>query len=347
MKEWYLTTPIPNITSGYESDSISEYAQNNFTDVLETTFSDIVILYSGDLSESSVEKCIVQGNVSNSQTKSIERAVLFPIGTSTTGNYIFYDNAYWLLIGYPGNNKSYEKVIAVLCNYRLFWQNVDGKIISRYAWVQNASAYNNGESGNNTITLQSNQFMVYVPYDDDTLLLDNGLRIHMSRSNRKCKPYELTRPDDIAYGYGEKGVLNLVFTQDEHNPNEDKLIELNDGKSVWICNYSSPTTPPDPTPPDETANLFANISGNTNLKVGFSRSYLVNFTDKDGAAVEDVNFEWNVESDFADKISQTVSGNTINLCVDDDSLIGESFLLSIKMENNVVNNIKITIVEGF
>ena len=347
MKEWYLTTPIPNITSGYESDSISEYAQNNFTDVLETTFSDIVILYSSDLSESSVEKCIVQGNISNSQTKSIERAVLFPIGTSITGNYIFYDNAYWLLIGYPGNNKSYEKIIAVLCNYRLFWQNVDGKIISRHAWVQNASAYNNGESGNNTITLQSNQFMIYLPYDDDTLLLDNGLRMHISRSNRKCKPYKLTRPDDIAYGYGEKGVLNLVFTQDEYNPTDDKLVELEDGKSVWICNYFSPTTPTEPTPPDETANLFANITGNTNLKVGYSRSYLVNFTDKDGAAVEDVNFEWTVESDFADKITQTVSGNTIKLSVDDDSLIGESFLLSVLLEGKRNGEIKITIVEGF
>ncbi|MSS09496.1 hypothetical protein FYJ38_12690 [Clostridium sp. WB02_MRS01] len=347
MKEWYLTTPIPNITSGYESDSISEYAQNNFTDVLETTFSDIVILYSGDLSESSVEKCIVQGNVSNSQTKSIERAVLFPIGTSTTGNYIFYDNAYWLLIGYPGNNKSYEKVIAVLCNYRLFWQNSDGKIVSRYAWVQNASAYNNGESGNNTITLQSNQFMVYVPYDDDTLLLDNGIRMHMSRSNRKCKPYKLTRPDDIAYGYGEKGVLNLVFTQDEYNPEKDKLIELDDESSVWICNYFSPTTTPVPTPPDETANLSAVISGNTSLKIGFERTYTVTFSDADGNAVDDVEFEWNVVSDFDDKIFRFVNGKTIKLKVDDDSLIDESFLLSVTIGGNHVTKVRITLAEGF
>ena len=263
------------------------------------------------------------------------------------GDYVEWSNNIWLVYEADSDDEIYTDGNLRQCQYELFWQNSDGQIISRHAWVQNASAYNNGESGNNTITLQSNQFMIYLPYDDDTLLLDNGLRMHISRSNRKCKPYKLTRPDDIAYGYGEKGVLNLVFTQDEYNPTDDKLVELEDGKSVWICNYFSPIIPPDPTPPDETANLFANISGNTNLKVGFSRSYLVNFTDKDGAAVEDVNFEWNVESDFADKISQTVSGNTINLCVDDDSLIGESFLLSIKMENNVVNNIKITIVEGF
>lgn len=263
------------------------------------------------------------------------------------GDYVEWSNNIWLVYDADCDDEVYTDGNLRQCQYELFWQNVDGKIISRYAWVQNASAYNNGESGNNTITLQSNQFMVYLPYDDDTLLLDNGLRMHISRSNRKCKPYKLTRPDDIAMGYGEKGVLNIIFTQDEYNQTDDKLVELEDGKSVWICNYFSPTTPPAPTPPDETANLFANITGNTNLKVGYSRTYSVNFTDNDGATVEDVDFEWTVESDFADKISQTVSGNTINLCVDDDSLIGESFLLSIKMENNVVNNIKITIVEGF
>ena len=263
------------------------------------------------------------------------------------GDYVEWSNNIWLVYEADSDDEIYTDGNLRQCQYELFWQNSDGQIISRHAWVQNASAYNNGESGNNTITLQSNQFMVYMPYDDDTLLLDNGLRMHISRSNRKCKPYKLTRPDDIAMGYGEKGVLGLVFTQDEYNPTEAKLIELEDGRSVWICKYFSPPTPPDPNPPDETANLFANISGNTNLKVGYSRSYLVNFTDKDGAAVEDVDFEWNVEGDFADKVKKTVSGNTIKLQVDDDSLIGSHFLLEIWVEGKKIGEIDITIVESF
>ncbi len=263
------------------------------------------------------------------------------------GDYVEWSNNIWLVYEADSDDEIYTDGNLRQCQYELFWQNSDGQIISRHAWVQNASAYNNGESGNNTITLQSNQFMVYVPYDDDTLLLDNGLRIHISRSNRKCKPYKLTRPDDIAYGYGEKGILNLVFTQDEYNPTDDRLVELEDGKSVWICKYFSPTPQPNPDPPDETANLFANITGNTNLKVGYSRSYSVNFTDKDGAAVTDVNFEWNVVSDFADKIIKTISGNTIKLQIDEDFLIGESFLLSVLVDDEKLGDIEITVVEGF
>lgn len=268
------------------------------------------------------------------------------------GDYVEWSNNIWLVYEADCDDEIYTDGNLRQCQYELFWQKADGTIVSRYAWVQNASAYNNGETGNNTITLQSNQFMVYMPYDEDSCLLDNGLRIHMSRDNNVCKPYTLTRPDDITFGYGEKGVLNIVFTQTQYNASEDKLVKLDNGRSVWICNHSSPTTPPDPDPidpniPNETANLFATISGNTSLKVGFSRSYSVTFTDQDDAAVTDVDFEWKINSKFTDKIRQTVSGRTINLRVDDDSLIGESFFIEIIIENKVVGNIKITIVEAF
>ena len=67
MKEWYLTTPKPNIVSGYESDAISEYSQSNFTDVLETLFSDTVLLYNNTLTESKEIQCVIQGNSADTQ----------------------------------------------------------------------------------------------------------------------------------------------------------------------------------------------------------------------------------------------------------------------------------------
>ena len=268
------------------------------------------------------------------------------------GDYVEWANNIWLVYEADCDDEIYTDGNLRQCQYELFWQKTDGTIISRYAWVQNASAYNTGETGNNTITLQSNQFMAYMPYDEDTCLLDNGLRIHMSRDNKVCKPYTLTRPDDITFGYGDKGVLNIVFTQIQYNASEDRLVKLDDGRSVWICNHSSPTTPSDPDPidpniPNETANLSAVISGNTNLKIGFERTYTVTFADVDGNTVDDVEFEWNVVSDFADKIIRSVSGKTIKLKVDDDSLIDESFLLSVTIDGNFITKVLITLVEGF
>ena len=200
----------------------------------------------------------------------------------------------WLVLNADSDDEVYTDGNLRQCQHRIYWQKADGTIVSRYAYTENASAYNNGETGNNTITLQSNQFMVYLPYDEETAELDNGKRVHMSRSNAKCKPYELTRPDDITYGFGEKGVLNIIFTQTQYNQNKDKLITLEDGTQAWICDYidSSSTTPPsEPTTPDETEDLSAKIifKGSQELIIGGNYKTLTgSFVDKDGNTTSDI-----------------------------------------------------------
>ncbi len=261
------------------------------------------------------------------------------------GDYVEWANSIWLVLNVDCDDEVYTDGNLRQCQHRIFWQRADGTVVSRYAYTENASAYNNGEKGNNTITLRSNQFMVYLPYDNDTAELDNDKRIHMSRSNQKCKPYDLTRPDDITYGFGEKGILNIIFTQTEYNQDTDKLVTLENGTQVWICDYIPPSTPLPPS--DETTILSAVISGNKNLKIGFSRTYTATLTDLDGNAIEwdDSLYGWNVVSDFA--VEQNVTENKIKLFVDDESLIGSSFLLQvIKLDDNtVVSEIEITVCD--
>ena len=203
------------------------------------------------------------------------------------GDYVEWADSMWLVLNADSDDEVYTDGNLRQCQHRIYWQKADGTIVSRYAYTENASAYNNGETGNNTITLQSNQFMVYLPYDEETAELDNGKRVHMSRSNAKCKPYELTRPDDITYGFGEKGVLNIIFTQTQYNHENDKFITLEDGTQAWICDYIPISSPTPPTSnPNETAVLNTAITGNTNLKVGFSRTYTATLSDKYGNAVQ-------------------------------------------------------------
>ena len=264
------------------------------------------------------------------------------------GDYVEWADSMWLVLNADSDDEVYTDGTLRQCQHCIYWQKSDGTIVSRYAYTENASAYNNGEAGNNTITLQSNQFMVYLPYDEETAELDNGKRVHMSRSNSKCKPYELTRPDDVTYGFGKKGVLNIIFTQTQYNQGNDKLITLEDGTQAWICDYidSSSTPPPsEPSTPDETAVLNATITGNTNLKVGFSRTYTATLSDANGNEVDwdGSLYGWNVVSDFA--VEQNIDENKIKLFVVDDYLIGESFLLQvIKLDDNtVVSEVKIIV----
>ena len=267
------------------------------------------------------------------------------------GDYVEWADSTWLVLNADSDDEVYTDGNLRQCQHRIYWQKADGTIVSRYAFTENASSYSNGETGNNIITLQSNQFMVYLPYDEETAELDNGKRVHMSRSNAKCKPYELTRPDDITYGFGEKGVLNIIFTQTQYNQENDKLITLEDGTQAWICDYidSSTTPPSEPTTPDETEDLSATISGTTNLRIGVTRAYTATLSDKDGNAVQwdDTKYGWNVASDF--DVKQSVTENKISLTVEDEDFIDSSFILQvIKLDDNsVIAEIEITVADVF
>ena len=87
------------------------------------------------------------------------------------------------------------------------------------------------------------------------------------------------------------------------------------------------------------------ISGNTNLKNGYRRSYAVTFSDKEGTSIDwnDVNYQWNIRSDF--DVKQTVSDNKITISVNDENLIGGSFFVQIIIGETVLSELKVNIVE--
>ena len=114
-----------------------------------------------------------------------------------------------------------------------------------------------------------------------------------------------------------------------------------------ICDYidASSPLPPTPSEPDETTDLRCVISGNTNLKNGYIRTYTATFTDKNGNPIDwqDVNYQWNVVSDF--EVNQTTNENKITVSVNDENLIGGSFFVSVCIDEIILSEIKINIVE--
>ena len=234
------------------------------------------------------------------------------------GDYVEWADSMWLVLNADSDDEVYTDGNLRQCQHCIYWQKSDGTIVSRYAYTENASAYNNGEAGNHTITLQSNQFMVYLPYDEETAELDNGKRVHMSRSNSKCKPYELTRPDDVTYGFGKKGVLNIIFTQTQYNQGNDKLITLEDGTQAWICDYiDSSHTTPQPSTPDETADLWNMKINCPNLEIkptGYPKTLTATlYNTKTGETIPDIIYEWNIQSDISEFISYTVVDNVLKI----------------------------------
>ena len=345
MKEWYLINNTkPRVLGGFENDYYRDFKETAFIESLDTDIAHTVILHNYNLSEYTEIRCIIQGNSADTQLKSMERVGLFIRGTVKAGMYIFYENRYWLITGYPSYNGIYEKAVMQLCQYKLRWQNASGEIIERYICTSSASKYDVGESGNSTIILTSDNLTLLLPNDKESLNL-YGKRVFIDKRTPPEKVYKVTRSDDVLYDYGEEhgGVLSFIADKTELNTTTDR-------QDLGICDYievsddteEDPTIPPEN--PDEMTDLRAVISGNKNLKVGFSRTYTATITDVDSNAVEwDGTYSWNVVSDF--EVGQEIDGNKIKLLIEDDSLIEESFILQAIKNNVVLSQMTISIVE--
>ena len=325
---------------------LNQHVDNHFADTIDYH----VVKRNGE----PFELLIIKDTDGNTFKKKIKSKNSTPFNL---GDYIEWNNQIWLVTLLDSDDKTYHSGYMYLCTVPLRWQNSEGKIIERYVYSEDFTKYSSGITGNNTITIGDNQYGLTLPIDSETRKLARDMRFPIDFEDAE-KPdiYKLTNRkvnlNNNEY-FGRGGTMILTMSYDAFNAEEDKRVVMDNGKEVWVCNYtevSTPTPPSEPTTPDETEDLSATISGNTNLKVGFSRTYTVNFTDESGNEVDwnDVGFSWNVISDFdSGLIEQTISGNAIKLSVDDENLIGGSFILSVVMDTVTLAQIEITVADVF
>ena len=247
------------------------------------------------------------------------------------GDYYFEQelNQYWICTELHNVNHIHVSGKLTMCNWFLKWQNDKGEVLEYPCNDINSTQYNSGEAGDKTMTLGSAQHMATVQATPDTIDIRSPLRFFVSRDY--SIPFKVTQNDTVANNYGN-GLCKITLTQDQLNLSVDR-------PDLGLCDYKEPT--PLPPEPDETTDLSAVISGKSNLINGFSRTYSVEFKDSNGDIKQDVDFTWNVESDF--DVQQTISGNQIELSVDDKSLIGSSFILQVLVQDKVLSEFEITI----
>lgn len=272
------------------------------------------------------------------------------------GDYVKWNNQVWLITLVDVDEKTWNRGYMYLCTVPLRWQNSDGIIIERYAYSEDFTKYSSGTTGNNTITIGDNQYGLTLPIDGETRKLHRDMRFPIDFEDAEQPDiYELTNRkvnlNNNEY-FGRGGTMVVTMSYDAFNKDKDKRVVMENGNEVWICDYneiddntdtntpSDPTIPPEN--PNETTDLRIVIDGKETIRCGVERTYTALFTDLDGNAVEDVNFSWNVVSDFT--IEQSVSGNKIELKVDDDSFVDESFILQLLVDGIVKTELEITVI---
>lgn len=336
------------INNTYKSKSRQEtdlYLLNRHVD---ECFADTVDYHVVKRNGEPFELLIIKDTDNNTFKKKIKSRPSEPFNL---GDYIEWNNQIWLVTLVDTDDKTYHSGYMYLCTVPIRWQNSDGKIIERYVYAEDFTKYSNGVTGNNTITIGDNQYGLTLPVDEETKKLKRDMRFPIDFDDSEQPDiYKLTnrkvKLSDNQY-FGRGGTMIVTMSFDAFNTNDDKKVTMEDGQEVWICNYNNSHTPLPPTPsePNETTDLRCTITGNTNLKNGYRRTYTVTFTDKDGNSVDwqKVNYQWNVKSDF--DVKQTISDNKITVSVNDENLIGCSFFVQIIVNDIVLSEVKIDIME--
>lgn len=267
------------------------------------------------------------------------------------GDYIEWNNQIWLVTLLDSNDKTYHSGYMYLCTVPLRWQNSKGEIVERWAYSEDFTKYSSGISSNNTTTVGDNQYGLTLPIDEETKTLKRDMRFPIDFDDaEEPEIYKLTNRkvmlNNNSY-FDRGGTMIATMSFNELNKSTDKRVALSDGKEVWICNYTEPTTPEED---DETTILSSvitgKITGNKTLKVGFSRTYTVSLLNENGNAIKwSDDFSWNIVSDF--EVTSNVDSGSIDLLVEDEDCIDSTFYLQILNNGIVVTQIEITVVGIF
>lgn len=347
--EWYLLHPPYSQTSGFEDD-VMDFSKDAFLEALDSPLALIVEYCNADLSLCKSIKAIIQNSVQDTKLNAFTRHILTSIGTCKAGNYIKYKNRYWLIVGLVDDNGMYEKAVLKLCNWKMTWLNKNGKVVERWANIESASQYNNGQrnisyKGYALYTIRTDQLLICMPDDEECLMLDSGKRFVIDKridvyerniandinsdTSFKLITYQLTRNDSVLYNYIDSGHYEILVTQDEQHDG-DGFYRIGN-KGYWLCLESEHE--------EEIQDIFTNSESNESIVshkivydsdkiyLGLGASeFTAMFYDENGNTI-DGEAEWVISCDFQDKMDIDYINNTIVIDVNDYSLLNKSFEL--------------------
>ena len=244
-----------------------------------------------------------------------------------SGDLLSYDNDEWICTSSFVFHDLYCKGNFIRTNYTLRWQNAKREIIERRCYIISASQYNSGEEGNKTIMLGYNQYMIVLPSDSETNILDRKKRMFIDKNEENPTPYRITRNDTVPYSDWDRGCVCLVVTEDQFNEKTDSIEE-------WICDYVEPEKSTEPIeitcinePQIRSGGTFKTFTANSQNKISWELITL------------------DVQRDFIELFE--INSNQCKVrCKRNDSLIGTVFKLVASINDDNKTEILITIVGG-
>lgn len=303
-KSWYrMTRPLFN--SGYEDDEFWAYGRDGFQEVLDSFIGSDVEVYDKTLSvEPKIIRAIVQQTTSDVYNSTVVRQILCNIGTLKCGQYIKCEDAYWLVSSLPDNNRIYEKAVLWKCKHSIrFMSPLTGEIVEYPVYSKNSTQYGTGIAEKTQMDVGEDQHLIYIPYNEETIMIENDFRFLMDKNRVSPSAYRITRVDPVSYAVGDEklndGLIEWAALQTQFN-------EATDNKDLMIADYYGKNVDDNSKiPGDGGTLLLTDEDGDNMLALGETKQITISCLSQNGEEIK--NFSYQLEYDLADGAATVLS----------------------------------------
>lgn len=304
-KTWYRMT-CPLFNSGFEDDEFWAYGQDGFQELLDSAIGSDVLIYDKSIQKEPITvRAIVQNKTSDVYNSTVVRQILCNIGVLKCGQYVECEGAMWLVSALPDNNRIYEKAVLWKCKHTIrFISPLTGEIVKYPVYSTNSTQYGTGELEKTYMTVGEDQHLIYIPYNEETIKLDDQFRFLMDKNRESPSAYRITRVDPVSYAVGdernEDGLIQWAVLQTQFN-------EATDSKELMIADYF-PQKPEEVVPPAGQSGLvLTDLDGDQMLAIGETKQIQVKCVLPDGTETQISDYR--MEYDFAGGAASVVSDN--------------------------------------
>ena len=243
------------------------------------------------------------------------------------GGILDYDGDKWLCTAsYVFHDGLYCRGEFHRCNYKMRWQKPDGSIVERWVVVQDASSYSSGVAGDKVLHYGSDQQMVWITCDPETVIVGRDKRFFIDYNTVTPTPYTLTRVDTTTRVVKGVGYCIWLLNESQYDDKKDNITEM-------LCDYIDPIAPP-------VAQYEITYYGQPQIRIG-GRNKVFEIKE-----AENVVWSLNASETVKDSITVVSDGNKCYVkCKLDESLIGSTIKL-IATVDSVTVDLSLKIVGG-
>lgn len=227
----------------------------------------------------------------------------------------------WIVIEARADATTHKTGVMYQCNKCFHFQNFTPEIIERWGYID-ISGYSSSFNRNTQLQSNSEQVVIYMPYDDDTskIYIDKRLPSHIGYDQfgqRMLFSFKITGINPVSESYnGGDHLLMLKAERFLYSQDKDNL-------DIEVCDYIPPVDA-DGNDDEDSELLSCSIIGGKTIRIGSSRVYKPSLDSLDNG----IDLQWDVSGDAVDEVIR--DGLNIKVKAKEDmSFIGSTISITL------------------